>query len=160
MDSFCPDSGYLTLRVAETDDTTPSGDMGVIVELESGTAPEGLSLPAGAVALGFQGQVNLGWDDGATDDQEPLHFTLRLTAIDKAGNRSSPVSVPVSDPGGDGGCQIGRIGRSFASSWLTPVLVAIALAWVFRGRRSQRLATAMSFPASGTNPKTGKHRSG
>ena len=46
----------------------------------------------------------LTWVDGASNDQEPIEFTLRVVAIDLAGNESAPQTVRVSDD--PGGCAI------------------------------------------------------
>ncbi len=46
-------------------------------------------------------QFTLPWIDGATDNQEPIDFTLAVTAVDLAGNESVPSSpIRVSHPGG------------------------------------------------------------
>ena len=53
----------------------------------------------------LDGELWFAWDDG-TEDHEPIDFTLRVVAIDRAGNESAPQMVRVTDD--PGGCAIAR----------------------------------------------------
>jgi hypothetical protein len=90
----CDDIGMITLRLnGATDDRTVADRMGYVVVVSEG-APEGLQ-PADAVRAPA-GELVLHWIDGATNDQEPLDFTVSVLAVDLAGNRSSASeAIPV-----------------------------------------------------------------
>lgn len=125
--SSCDDLGFLTFELGDAgDDQTPLAELGYRFELASGTLPEGLELPSQAWRpfVGEDGTrtLVLVWIDGATTFQDPLRFSLRLVAVDAAGNESDPTAVPVGE-GGDGGCSHGPV-----SQWLAP-LFALALAF-------------------------------
>ena len=51
------------------------------------------------------GKIWFNWDDG-TEDHAPIDFTLRVVAIDRAGNESAPQTVRVTDD--PGGCAVVR----------------------------------------------------
>jgi hypothetical protein len=127
--SSCDDIGVIQIEPKATDDMTPAEKIGFRITLAAGTLPSGLTLPADAIDLppGFP-FVGLTWVDGATNDQDPLDFTLSIVAVDLAGNESAPQTVVVHDDGGGSGgssCQLasGRSGRSGR----TPTPAAICL---------------------------------
>jgi hypothetical protein len=114
----CDDLGAVLIDVRAEDDQTPAESLGWRREIVAGVPPEHLF----AVDYDYRGETDLHWPDGATNEQEPLSFTVRLFAIDRAGNVSEPVDVRVSDPPEDGGCRIG--GRGGRPGTLFTVLVA------------------------------------
>jgi len=104
--SSCDDLGSIGLSLQASDDVTPPTQIGYRLTLAAGSLPADLALPGGAIeSLG--GMLWLRWVDGATDDQEPIDFTLRVVAIDLAGNESAPQTVRVTD-GSGGGCTVAR----------------------------------------------------
>jgi hypothetical protein len=127
--SSCDDIGIVQIQPKATDDMTPAEKIGFRVTLAAGALPSGLTLPADTIDLppGYP-FVGLTWVDGATDNQDPLDFTLSIIAVDLAGNESGPQTVVVHDDGGGSGgssCQLssGRSGRSGH----TPLPAAICL---------------------------------
>lgn len=128
--SSCDDIGSVVIRVSATDDNTPPEQIGYRMSVEAGSFPEGLTLPSGAVKpLGDL--LVLNWVDGASDDQEPIEFTLRVVAIDLAGNESAPQTVRVSDD--PGGCAIAPARPPFL--WVAFVATAALLLATRRRRR-------------------------
>jgi hypothetical protein len=101
--SSCDDIGSVSFQAGATDDVTPPEHIGYRFTLEAGALPAGLTLP-GAVEP-FAAQLTLLWIDGATNDQESIDFTLRVVAIDAAGNESAAQTVRVSDDAG-GACAV------------------------------------------------------
>jgi hypothetical protein len=144
--SSCDDIGVIQIQVKATDDMTPAERIGFRITLAGGTLPAGLTLPADAIDLtpGYP-IVGLFWTDGATNDQDPLDFTLSIVAVDLAGNESAPQTVVVHDDGGGSGgssCQLssgqsGRSGRTSASAAICLTIFAL-LVTVRRRRRSRR----------------------
>jgi len=136
----CDDLGTLTLTMeAAEDQRTPPEEMGYRVQLAAGSLPDGLTLPAGPVrqlplAEGDQQRAKLlfVWIDGATDEQEPLDFTLDITPVDRAGLEGGAARVRVKHPGSDG-C---GLGRSPSSGSLALLLAALMLLGARRRRRS------------------------
>jgi hypothetical protein len=120
--SSCDDIGSVVIRVGATDDNTPPEQLGFRMSVEAGSLPEGVTLLNGAVKS-FGDLLVLNWVDGARDDQEPIEFTLRVVAIDLAGNESAPQTVRVSDD--PGGCTIAPARRP--SSGLAFVAAAALL---------------------------------
>jgi hypothetical protein len=94
--SSCRDVGIISIAALATDDMTQRERIGYRFTLESGTLPASLALPTTAI----QG-TTLWW--GADTGEEPIDVTLRVVAIDLAGNESAPQTVRViDDPGGAG----------------------------------------------------------
>ena len=113
---------------------TPRERIGYLFTLVSGSLPQGLELP-GAVEP-FAGELGFIWIDGRTNDQEPIDFTVRVVAIDLAGNESAPQMVRVTDDGdAGGGCAIGHA-RPYARGLVWVTVVALLLA--ARRRPSRR----------------------
>ncbi|MCA9488928.1 MAG: hypothetical protein KC621_03375 [Myxococcales bacterium] len=123
MSTSCDDLGFVTITVARPDDD-PDGEeaVGYRLALVEGSLPDDLTLPEEAW-LGPE--LILSWIDGATDDQEPLVFTLSLTPTDAAGNEGEPLVVEISDPGSTAnplGCDV--LGGGAGGAWM---LGAVAL---------------------------------
>ncbi|HOX47395.1 MAG TPA: hypothetical protein PK668_27625 [Myxococcota bacterium] len=95
--------GSVVLRIAPPeDDRTPPERMGYRIERVGGTVPAGL-LPDFDVR-GLGDVIYLHWEDGGTDEQEPLDFDLTIRAVDLGGNVGPSVGARnVTDPG-TGGC--------------------------------------------------------
>lgn len=121
----CDDIGSFSVAVAGHDDVP--GEIGFFFELASGNLPKGVSLPATAIRAA-DGLATFRFIDGADDDQESFAFTLRVFAVDAAGNRSAPRSVEISHPGTGGGCgQIAATRVSLIVPWCAALLVAALL---------------------------------
>jgi hypothetical protein len=129
----CDDLGTIQIEVAASDDTTPAARMGYEVTLARGTLPDGLVLPAVPIERVAPGHLMFVWLDGATDSQEPVDFTLRIVAVDGAGNESAPQLVSVDDAG-SGGCRLANRGGSGDRA----ILGALALLALARRRRPER----------------------
>ncbi len=93
----CDGVGTLRVVVSALDDHTPGRDLRFRVEVVEGTAP--IRFLAEAVAAIDEDQLFFTWMDGASEEQEPLRFLVRLRAVDGAGNESSPLDLWVEDPG-------------------------------------------------------------
>jgi hypothetical protein len=106
----CDDIGRIALAVLATDDATPSSRIGYRLTIVTGAPPSGLSLPSDAVEPSGD-DLALHWIDGATDDQESFDFTLRVVAVDLAGNESVPQTVRIADDR-DHACAVARGGGS------------------------------------------------
>ncbi len=75
---------------------TPPDKIGYRLSLESGMLPPGLTLPPDAIEPGEPSdQLLLYWSDGA--DQPPFAFTIRIVAVDLAGNESPPQFLLIAD---------------------------------------------------------------
>ena len=107
--SSCDDIGVVAIPVSATDDNTAPEQIGFRMSVAAGSLPEGVTLPSDAVKSSGD-MLALFWVDGARNDQEPIEFTLRVVAIDLAGNESAPQTVRVSDD--PGGCTIAPARRS------------------------------------------------
>jgi hypothetical protein len=136
-DSSCDGMGAIAISVAATDDATPTDKIGYRLTLAGGRLPEGLTLPSQAVRTlgGTDGQIWLNWGDGE-GDQEPFSFTLKVVAIDLAGNESAPQTLPVADAGSDG-CRVAGRAPPLAPKTIAVVLVAM-FAIARRARRARR----------------------
>jgi hypothetical protein len=129
--SSCDDIGTVSLLVSATDDQTSAESIGYRIELASGTLPSGLTLPSDAVrAIG--GRLFLIWQDGNTDQQEALSFSLSIRAVDLAGNVGQPATIQISDPGSGSGCTVAA--RGLTLGWPTAIAI-LAGAFLFRRRR-------------------------
>lgn len=89
----CDDIGMIQLAFeAPTDDQTTSERMAFSIEVIEG---EPVALPPwDAFRTGRGDSIPLHWGDEATDDQEPIDFTIVLRAVDEAGN-VGPASAPI-----------------------------------------------------------------
>ena len=100
----CDDIGWIELRFDPAGDASADGGLGFVFDVAEGAGegvPEGLTLWQEPVV---GGSTTLSWIDGATDDQEPLDFTLLVTAVDAGGDEGETVEVHVLDGGGTAGC--------------------------------------------------------
>ena len=124
----CEGIGSLAIAGAATDDVTPDTGIGYRFSLVAGALPPSFSIlldqPSGATVS--DGEIWFHWDDGATDDQETIDFTLRVIAIDAAGNESAPQTVRVTDDPG-GACAIAPA-RASARQIAWVALAALCLA--------------------------------
>jgi hypothetical protein len=128
--SSCDDLGSIALQLSAQDDQTPTDKLGYQIELAAGQLPSGMTLPPTPVRT-MGGTIPLSWNDGASDDQESISFSLEVRAVDLAGNFGPATTVEVHD-GGSGGCSVGP--RPL-SAWSTTTLAIWLFARLLRGRR-------------------------
>ena len=95
-------------------------EFGYRVVLVGGRCPNGLTIPPGYwsplhwAATSYDdglkprdpasfevGAIELRWNDGATWDQDPFNLTLKVVAVDYAGNESAPSNTVVVRDSGD-----------------------------------------------------------
>jgi len=125
--SSCDGMGSLGIAGTATDDVSVAGSIGYRFAVVTGTLPAGFTLPDGPSRVYVQDDtIWFSWDDGATDDQDDIDFTLSVVAIDAAGNESAPQTVRVSDHPGFG-CAIARR-RSDRDALVCLVVAAVTLA--------------------------------
>jgi hypothetical protein len=125
----CGDLGEVILTLGQSgDDRTDADRLGYLLEVSSGTSGE-IDIPAEPVTA-WRGVIGLPWLDGY-GDQEPIAFTLRVTTVDRGGNRGTPIEVFISD-GGSGGCRVGRHG---ATPWAVGFLSVCLLLGLKRRRK-------------------------
>lgn len=113
--SSCDDIGRVELSLVPTpDDRTDPIEMGYLVDVSPG-APVSIAAALQPVRVD-RGAITLIWNDGRALVQEPLRFTISLTAVDLAGNVSAnPTVVSIVDPPMGLGCRIHR-GADFVPS--------------------------------------------
>ena len=128
----CDDVGTISFPAAATDDMTPRERIGYRLSLSGGTLPAGLTLPTDAIEPGAQLEIFISWDDGATDNQEPIDFALSIVAVDAAGNESAPQTLRVSN---DPGCSCTAAGPRPLRNGLMHLIVATLL---LKARRRQK----------------------
>ena len=94
--SSCDDIGVIVLKLDQPtqDDRTLPDKIGYLWQVSDGQPPAELVPPSRPVRLRDDGLLSLVWVDGATDEQEPLDFSVTVTAFDLAGNESQP-SEPI-----------------------------------------------------------------
>lgn len=126
--SSCDDIGRLVMPAEARDDRTPPDRVGYRFTLAAGALPAGLTLPEGALDPEDAGVVTIYWGDGGGDTSEALDFTLRVVAIDQAGNESAPQTVRVQQSSPGGGCRVARAGAAPSPAWLALGLAALLLA--------------------------------
>lgn len=121
--SSCDDIGGISVHLGEvSDDRTLPGEMGFWIELVSGSPPSGINLPSTLVRADSSRSLHFNWSDGADDDQEAIDFTLRIRAVDRAGNEGPPSELRIRDDGSSEGCALA------ASSGLDLIWILLALA--------------------------------
>jgi hypothetical protein len=105
--SSCDGMGSLALTIAASDDVTPANNLGYRFSLAAGALPASffILLDQPSQVTVSDGKIWFNWDDG-TEDHAPIDFTLQMVAIDRAGNRSAPQMVRVTDD--PGGCAVAR----------------------------------------------------
>ena len=94
--SACDDLASLELKVDPAEENT-----GYLFEVTDGDAPQFLHIDENRpVELAANGEISLEWNDGLSDDQEPLDFYMVVTPVNKAGDMG-PTSEPlhITDPG-------------------------------------------------------------
>jgi len=125
--SSCDDLGIIYVSAHATDDMTPPEKIGYRLSLESGMLPLGLTLPLDAIEPGEPSdQLLLYWSDGA--DQPPFAFTIRIVAVDLAGNESPPQLMLIADEqAGHAACTVAR-GRHARPSLAGIAALAVLLA--------------------------------
>lgn len=107
-----------------TDDRTDAEHMGYRVEVVAGHAPSDPTWPTGPVrALG--GTLYFHWVDGGSDDQEAVDFTLRIRAVDLAGNEGPPSDVRIRDDGSSAGCRVAGAGVDLSWSFVAALLFCL-----------------------------------
>jgi MYXO-CTERM domain-containing protein len=133
--SSCDDLGIIYITAQATDDMTPPEKVGYRLSLESGALPPGLTLPPDAIEPGEPSdQLLLYWSDGA--DQPPFAFTVRIVAVDLAGNESTPQLLLIADePSGHAAC---AVARDPASRPAIAGVAALAILLAIRRRRRHR----------------------
>lgn len=121
----CGPSSSLTISLgAVTDNASPADKLGYEIELVSGKLPSGVTLPTGPVRANDSfDPPKLVWRFG--ESNQDVTFSLRVTAVDEAGNRSS-ASAAVEETGQATGCRVG--GDASASGGATALLFVAALA--------------------------------
>jgi hypothetical protein len=100
--SSCNDIGEIILKLDEVaqDDRTPPDKMGYLWQVKDGQPPSELEPLPRPVRLSVDGLLSVWWVDGATHEQEPLEFSVTVTAFDLAGNPSQPsASIQIRHPG-------------------------------------------------------------
>jgi hypothetical protein len=125
--SSCDDLGFVTLHFGSSPDaaTDPTA-VGYRVRFVGGALPDDLSV-SDAPLLAPTGMIHLVWIDGASDDQEPIDFSLAITPVAKNGSEG-PTSPPVhirDDGRIAGGCSLR--GKSAQGAVLPLALLALAL---------------------------------
>lgn len=143
----CDDLGSIALQVSARDDQTTADHMGYTFEVTAGQPPSNLYLPSGAVRT-RAGNVYLYWNDGATDDEETIDFTLAVHAVDLAGNTGPAATLRVQHPGSGGGCAV--LPCRPLSSWPIPLLLFLLIRSA-RERRSRSRQKGI-LPASAHLP--------
>ena len=135
--SSCDDLGIIYITAQATDDMTPPAKIGYRLSLESGALPPGLTLPADPIEPGEPSdQLLLYWSDGGQRDQEPFAFTVRIVAVDLAGNESPPQLLLVADePSGHAAC---AVARDPAARPAIAGVAALAILLATRRRRRHR----------------------
>ena len=87
-DASCGDVATFDLTALATDNVTPPEKIGYRLSLETGTPPSGLVLPTDAVEPNAGRHIVIAWPGPLS---EPVaDFTVRVVAIDAAGNESAP----------------------------------------------------------------------
>ncbi len=123
----CGDGSWIGIPAMATDDMTAPEQIGYRLSLESGTVPPDVGLTT-MTQDPISGFVRVYIREETTD----FNFTLRVVAIDAAGNESAPQTVVVEHH--DSGCSIGgtRISRP-GLGW-----IALAALMVIAHRRRRR----------------------
>jgi len=144
-DPGCDATGVVHVELAATDDVSPQDKIGYRFTVASGTPPAGLVFPENPVDFPLgETAFNFPWNDGATDVQDAVSFTLRIVAVDQAGNESAPqmLAVQDEDPGrlpdaryNDGNC---RISNSPMPPRGIGFMVALVVTAIIRRRRVRR----------------------
>lgn len=108
------------------------GTRGILIE--AADVPAGIVLPDHPVRV-ENGSAWVAWVDHPL---RPMAFTLRVSAVDEAGNRSEPVSLTVEDPG--------RGHQAALAAGIASALGITTALWL-RRRRASRRSTPPGRPA-------------
>lgn len=138
LSDSCDDIGVITLTFEPAaDEDSPRSDVGYRVDVVDGKAPfpeSDIAEPRPGFDDGARSIIWFRWADGASDDQEPLDFSLTLTPVDRDGN-FGPTSAPIHIRDGGGGCGC-RLGARRGLGGL--VLASTGLVALVLRRRSRR----------------------
>lgn len=129
----CSGVASYTVVVEASDDETEAGGLGYEVTLLRGTLPFAL-LQGPVIAEGSvrePGKLVVTRDDTG----DAYDATVAIRVLDRAGNRSDPIEVHVSDGAVAGGCAIGP-GRARQSSSIVAGLLLLGLARRGRARKA------------------------
>jgi hypothetical protein len=134
------DLGSITLSFEPpVDDRTAWTDFGYRFRVVEGEPPGVEGLPEHPVRGHLNTQLveregedprvdlYLEWDDGSTDDQEPLAFVLEVIPLDLAGNEGPPTLVVVNDAGSWGGCAVANRPEAMAAYLILATIVVLAV---------------------------------
>jgi hypothetical protein len=99
----CGEWGSVRLKFGLSDAQPWPADLGLRVRVIDGIFFQGVQPPAYPLVADRGEIVLLGGDK----PDEAVNCTLRVTAVDRQGNESAPVDVPISDHN-DAGCTIAR----------------------------------------------------
>ena len=100
----CGEWGSVQLKFGLSDAQPWSADLGLRVRVIDGIFFQGVQPPAFPLVADLGEIALLGGDN----PDQALNCTLRVTAVDRQGNESAPVDVPISDHANDAGCAIAR----------------------------------------------------
>ncbi len=95
----CDDLGWVTLEIIDVDP-----EVGYTVALTDGSPPKDFGEYLAPVIPDEDGKLVLVWSEAVSEDQPPVNFTLRVTAIAPNGDAGPSHDVVVSHSGMDGGC--------------------------------------------------------
>lgn len=126
-DGSCEGTGLIGLEVSGIDDQTPASQLGYLVRI---VRSDGAMFP-GLPTTPFNQFNNLSLH--FNDHGQPIDVSLQVSAVDRNGNISAPVTVDVVDPGGDSaGC---AVGGGASAGWLAVLALVTCAA---PGTRSAR----------------------
>ena len=132
----CDGSSQIGLSIAgASDDRTPAGEIGYVIDVVAGDGANLLNLGPldDPVRPDESGTIWLMFSDSGQD----VDITLSVRAMDLAGNVSDPVAVDVVDS--SGGC---RSGGARVGAWAPLALVVVLLA--AGSRRREQIAISLS----------------
>jgi hypothetical protein len=131
----CGDVSSLSLELSATDDQSPMDKLGFELEVVGGALPKGLVLPTEAVRTTSYNANRLTWTFG--ESNQDFSFALRVTAIDEAGNRSTPSDVVLEEGEHElAGCS--AAGPTPPAEAAGAMVTALLVAGILRSRRAQR----------------------
>ncbi len=97
--SSCDDLGWVVIKITDVDP-----EVGYTAELLDGSAPKNLGQFLTPVIPDQDGTLMLVWSDDSSDEQPPVDFSVRITAIAPNGDEGPNHDVVVTDPGTEAGC--------------------------------------------------------
>lgn len=133
----CGNYSKLSLRVRTTR-ADPADPLGYRVNLVAGRLPDGLVLPAEPLVADTSGWLYFHWNDNAAV-QGPLDFSLSVTAVDAAGNESTPSPpIVVRDRG--------HLWTGYYLLMAVGLVVFVVLLWRLRMRAQQQALARAAEP--------------